>query len=77
MIVKIKRNGGEPREGVVGIRAPDGSIVRTIRFCTDDIPIPNKNSAPEDVAIYEPIIRDMAKRYHQYITEVAKLDKKD
>lgn len=75
-MVKIKRKRGEAREGVVGIRAPDGSVVRTIRFCTDDILPPNANSDPEDVAMYEPIIRDMAKRYHQYIREAANLEKK-
>ncbi|EOS54438.1 hypothetical protein C814_00831 [Anaerotruncus sp. G3(2012)] len=54
--------------GVVGLRAPDGSIARTVKIYRDvDVePKPGRMTKDEE-RVCDGIIRDMAVMYHKYV----------
>ncbi|MDR2513771.1 MAG: hypothetical protein LBD02_01000 [Christensenellaceae bacterium] len=77
MAVKIERTSGEPREGVVGLRAPDGSIVESVRFYTDKRPLDDGGKMTSDEkAVCDGIVRDMSTAFHEYAEAAKKLERR-
>ena len=73
--IKIKRTRGEPREGTLLLRAPDGSITKVIHFYTDDPPLgERKKMTPAEEDVCEGIIRDMSVWFHNYIEAAQKAE---
>lgn len=77
MAVHTKPNKGDVLAGVVGIRAPDGSIAKTVKFYREAPGGAAKAGklTKEEEAVCDGIVRDMAVMYHDYVQEVAAMER--
>ena len=75
MAIKIPRKSGEPRHGVVDIRAPDGSVIRTVQFYTDENPFEGGGKITDDEKdICDGIVSYMAEKFGKYVEATKKIE---
>lgn len=79
MTIRFKKQEGDVLSGVIGYRAPDGSIIKTVKFYSPGAGTATKAEklTEEEKDVCEGIVQTMTDMFGEYVRGVQALERKE